>query len=541
MSHVFLTGFMGAGKSTVGRLLAEMMHLPFVDLDAVVEDREGRPIQDIFEQQGEERFRCAESDALSTLASAASAVVALGGGTVLAQENRELMAREGTVVYLAVSKEQALARVGKGSGRPLLMGETARLARTLLDARQGLYESVADIVIDTSERTAERVAEEVLDALRARESEGESTRRIQVRAASARYDVVVGRGLLGRTGTLLRLVANGSRAAIVSDETVWQLFGETLRDSLGSAGLEVSVVTVPAGEGSKSWERAGEVIDRLARAGLDRTDTVVALGGGVVGDLAGFCAAVYLRGIAWASVPTTLLAQVDSSIGGKTGVDLRSGKNLAGAVHQPVLVVTDPGVLHSLPDLEWRSGLAEVAKTAILAGEEELRWLERSADGLLRREPNAVAHAVGMCASFKARVVSGDELERGPRESLNLGHTLGHAVEKVAGYGKVPHGVAVAEGIRFAARLAETEGAPAAWTRRQGRLLDVLGLEASRERYDAGALREAIRSDKKSRAGDARFVLALAPGVWECRAIGEGQLRLGLAEWAGHDRQGTRG
>jgi 3-dehydroquinate synthase len=327
----------------------------------------------------------------------------------------------------------------------------------------------------------------------------------------------------------------------VSDETVSARFGTTVQSALASAGFDVTEITVPPGEGSKSWERAGEVLGRLALAGLDREDVVVALGGGVVGDLAGFCAAMYMRGIEYVQVPTTLLAQVDSSIGGKTGVDLAAGKNLAGAFRQPALVVTDTDTLASLGSDDWRSGLAEVAKTAILAGEDELSWLEGNADALLRRDRDAVAYAVCMCVAFKAGVVASDEREAGGRECLNLGHTLGHAIEKVAGYGTVPHGVAVAEGLRFAAGLAEDDGAPRAWTRRVGRLLDSLSLPPVELRSDAAALREAMGADKKTRAGRVRFVLASAPGEWECRVVEDDRLRERLARWAGADRQGSRG
>ncbi len=268
------------------------------------------------------------------------------------------------------------------------------------------------------------------------------------------YDVLIGPGLVTGAGRAIRDRTSARRAAIVTDTNVAALHLPALREALAGAEFEAQQVVVPAGEGSKSWGTAGRVLEDLAAVGLDRTDVVIALGGGVIGDLAGFAAATYLRGVTFVQVPTTLLAQVDSSVGGKTGVDLAAGKNLAGAFKQPVVVLADTATLATLPGSEWQSGLAEVAKVAILDGEEPLTWLEDSAAGLGAREQGVTAEAVRRSVAFKARIVASDERESGPRESLNYGHTFGHALEKVAGYGAIPHGVAVAEGVRFASALA---------------------------------------------------------------------------------------
>jgi 3-dehydroquinate synthase len=356
--------------------------------------------------------------------------------------------------------------------------------------------------------------------------------RIPVCTGSAAYEVVVGSGLLGTSGERVAGVSDARRCALVTDANVSALFGDGVSDSLRDAGFEVIGITVPAGERSKSWESAGEVLERLAQAGLDRTDLVVALGGGVVGDLTGFCAATYLRGVDYVQLPTTLLAQVDSSVGGKTGVDLTAGKNLAGSFKQPLLVLADIDALASLPALEWQSGLAEVAKTAMLSGPGQVEWLTLNAGALSARQPDAVREAVINAIGHKVDVVSADECEAGLRESLNYGHTLGHAIERVAGYGVVAHGVAVAEGMRFAAWLASRLlDAPDATGEVQGAMLDALGIGRPAYPGDIDGLMAAMHSDKKARSGTVRFALVPEPGAYVARPVADDLLERELRAW----------
>ncbi len=356
-----------------------------------------------------------------------------------------------------------------------------------------------------------------------------------------RYDVVIGAGLLGSTGSLLVEILGKRNVAVISDQSVASLFGEQVLGSLRDAGCEATLLTVAPGEASKSWETAGDLLERLAAAGMDRESVVVALGGGVVGDLAGFCAGVYMRGVPFVQVPTTLLAQVDSSVGGKTAVDLRAGKNLAGVFVQPSLVVADTSTMTSLPRSEWRSGLAEVVKSGLLDGESLVEWMESNAEKLAIGDDEAVAHAVQACVAFKGRIVVADEREQGQREWLNYGHTLGHAIEKVAGYGTFTHGAAVAEGMRFAARLAERiAGASPEFTARQERLLDAVGLQRIGGGFDADAIRSAMSSDKKSRGGVPRFVLLVRPGEVMVTRVEEQILAEELARWAQSEREAKR-
>jgi len=360
-----------------------------------------------------------------------------------------------------------------------------------------------------------------------------TTRIVRVESPTGPYDVVIGSGVLASAGELIGKIAEPCKVALVVDDAVGPTYGMTVDTSLARAGYDVTAVAVPSGESSKNWALAGELLEGLASARLGRDSMLLALGGGVIGDLAGFAAAVYLRGIRFVQVPTTLLAMVDSSVGGKTAVDLRAGKNLAGAFKQPLVVLADTDTLQTLPHKEWGSGLAEAAKSAVLDGEEFLAWLERRADAIAPGTGSHTPELVERCVRFKAGVVASDETEEGPRECLNYGHTFGHALEKVLGYGTITHGAAVAEGIRFAARVSMDVGAcDAEFVRRQDHLLDALGLASLGVSASPSALLDAMRSDKKVRGGAVRMVLASAPGVWQCVAVDDRVVRAHIDAWA---------
>lgn len=525
MSHVFLTGFMGSGKSTVGRLVAERLGRPFVDLDARIEQRTGMRISQLFQSAGEEGFREAEHEALAAAVQGPASVIACGGGVVLRDENRRLLKRLGTVVYLSVTAEEALARIGDAADRPLLAGDARGIAPRILEARLSLYRATADVTVDTTGRTVEHVADEVV-----RQLSGTAVRVVQV-PVDPPYEALVGRGALELLPQVLSRVAASGTVAVVTDETVGALHGGAIERLVREAGFRTVVERVAPGERSKSWRTAGELVERFAAAGLDRGSAVVAFGGGVIGDLAGFAGSVYMRGVPVVQVPTTLLAQVDSSIGGKTGVDLEHGKNLAGTFWQPCAVIADTGLLHTLPDAEWANGWAEVVKTALLAGGLFWEMAADSTERLAARDDGAVLDAVESCVRFKAGVVGDDPRESsGLRECLNLGHTLGHAIERELGYGTVSHGVAVAEGLRFAARLsAALVGLDQAVVERIDEVLRELGVpRAPLERLSADRLLAAMRADKKALKGEIRFVLLRAPGEWVVERVDEDALRARL-------------
>jgi 3-dehydroquinate synthase len=350
-----------------------------------------------------------------------------------------------------------------------------------------------------------------------------SMQRVKVELGERSYEILIGRGLLGELGPRCRKLGLGSRCAIITDSNVAPYYVEETQRLLEASGFQTTVITVPAGEKSKSPKFLGLCYDEMAKHRLERKSFVVALGGGVVGDLAGFVAASYLRGIPFVQVPTTLLAQVDSSVGGKTGINLKAGKNLVGAFYQPKLVVCDLATLDTLPKRELRAGLAEVIKYGIIYDAAFFRRLEQQMEAALDRDPATLAKVIARCCAIKAEVVSQDETESGLRAILNFGHTVGHALEAISGYGKYLHGEAISIGQVCAARLSEKIlGLPAADVERIHALLESAGLpvEANFSAAQKQKLLEAMKLDKKVSQGEIKFVLARKIGNVEfgCKA-----------------------
>ena len=354
--------------------------------------------------------------------------------------------------------------------------------------------------------------------------------RVNVRGG---YDVRIGRGLLDDCGASVRAALPGTGlAAVVTDSNVAPLYLDRCAKSLGDAGLEVRPFVVPAGEGSKNLAELSELLEFLASSGLTRADGVVALGGGVVGDLAGFAAGCCLRGVRFVQIPTTLLAAVDSSVGGKTAVDLKAGKNLAGLFHQPSLVLCDTACLDTLPEAEWLCGMAEALKTGVLSGEELFRRFE---DGTARGDIDGV---IARCVGYKAGVVERDETERGERKLLNLGHTVAHSVELLSGYG-VPHGLAVAAGLAVIARASAKRGWCSKETaRRVEAALLRNGLPVASP-YSPDELAVAALSDKKRRGDSITLVLPAEIGACALREVSVDELRDVIAD--GMKRDGEAG
>jgi shikimate kinase/3-dehydroquinate synthase len=520
---IVLIGFMGAGKSTAAVELARALGITALDSDKLLEERFGHPVAREFELSGEKAFRATEEQLVCELLEDAGAgsVIALGGGSVLSERVRKALEPH-LVVLLDIEAERAWERVGGATGgasgstaeRPLARDREAFLA--LYAERRPLYDQLADAHLPMVERgTASRA----LEALSALSAAPVGTRLVWACSASGDYPVLIGRGLLrargaGALAEIWPLDRASSRPFCVSDETVAALYCERL-------GELAATVSISPGEQHKTLESAERVWTELVAAGMTRADHVVALGGGVVGDLAGFCAATYQRGVPVVQVPTTLVAQVDSAYGGKTGVDLPEAKNYVGVYHQPAGVLVDPDTLATLPAAELAAGWVEVLKTALIAGGE--LW-ERVAAGDEVEERMILA-----CARTKLTIVAADERDAGRRQVLNLGHTVGHAIETATGYGRYRHGEAVGLGLLAALRLSGRED-----LRAQVReLLLARGLPV---RLDGAGIEveqivAATARDKKRVGTHVPFVLVQAPGeVVTGREIADADLRGAVAE-----------
>jgi shikimate kinase/3-dehydroquinate synthase len=494
-----LVGFMGAGKTSSARALAAQLDCQPLDADHELERRLGEPIESFFDREGEAAFRAREEEVvLELLARDDARVVALGGGALASERVRDAL-RPHTVVHLEVDPDDAWRRAS-GKGRPL--ARDASRFRELHDDRRALYESVADVVIPPGERGG---AVRALPALRALAEAPPGTRLVWASARSGDYPVFAGRGLIA-SGFLY---PSDGRRFVVTDENV----AGTHRVP-GDA-----VAAIHAGEAAKNLVSAEWVLRRMAVAGVGHDDLVVAVGGGVVGDLAGFCAATYQRGIRHVQVPTTLVAQVDSAFGGKTGVDLPEGKNYVGAFHQPSAVIVDPAALDTLPREELAAGYPEVVKTALIAGGQLWSRVRSGAD-----PDDAVILG---CLRTKLAVVAEDERDSGRRQVLNLGHTVGHAIEAATSYSRYRHGEAVGIGLLAALRLSGRD------TLRDevAGLLAARGLPLAFEGPSAREVAELVSRDKKRRGGRVPFVLVQAPGeVTHGHEVADGDLLAAIEE-----------
>lgn len=499
MTHIFLYGPPGSGKTVLGQQLARSLHLPFIDLDHRIVAQAGHTIPEIFSTEGEAGFRQRERSALLSVLHQPVAVVALGGGTLLDPHTRQVIETSGRVLCLNASFEILAQRLNaEPDQRPLLSGDVLERLRTMLQDRQPHYASFS-CQLDTSSVSLDGLIKQAQMQLGM----------FHVSGMSHGYDVrIQPRGLL-HLGQMLRQRKLQGPLALVSDEHVASYHLTTALTSLHQAGYVVHPVVLPPGEATKTISTIQHLWEAFLEAGLERRSTVIALGGGVVGDLAGFAAATYLRGIAWVAVPTSLLAMVDASLGGKTGADLPQGKNLVGAFHPPSLVLADPQLLSTLPEVEQRNGLVEALKHGLIADAQlfelccqeqmviQFRW-----DELVRR-----------AMAVKIQIIQEDPFERGQRAVLNLGHTLGHALELASNY-RLRHGEAVGIGILAAARISQTQGL--AQPGLAGSIVSALSTlhlpTVIPADLDRQVILSAMRVDKKKAAGKVTFVLPLKIG-----------------------------
>ena len=498
--HLFLVGPPGIGKSTVAPPLAEALGGRTIDLDEQIERKAGKPCAGIITEDGMPRFRGLESEVLAELRpTPALIVVSTGGGAVLLEPNRQRMSELGLRVGLTGSVSTVARGIAATIGKRahLDVGPRQHAARVLRE-RRDVY---ADV--DASFRVDGAAPHEVALAIAAWLVSARGLR-IDVRTPHP-YPVLIRAGLLEHAGTHLGDIGWRGRIAIVADPLTAARYAPAVRRSCVAAGMDATLIRVPRGERAKTVPALARLWNALGAAGIGRDGGVIALGGGTVGDVAGFAAATYLRGVRLAQIPTTLLAMVDSSIGGKTGIDLARGKNLAGAFHQPDAVLADPSVLASLPKRERSSGYAEIVKSAFLADRDSVAQAERSAAAVVAGDLGPTVGSIALAATLKAGIVAADEREHGLRELLNFGHTLGHAYEAATRY-RVTHGEAVSIGMVFAAALADVlDLAPTSLRERLEALLGEAGLPV-RAAVPARTW-SFLRTDKKARHGSVRWIL----------------------------------
>jgi shikimate kinase / 3-dehydroquinate synthase len=515
-----LTGFMGSGKTAVGHRVADLLGWRFTDLDEAIVSAEGCSISEFFATKGEAAFRVRERELLESLLTTAASVgdglvLALGGGTLESDEAAALLRGRGEVVYLATTPAQAWSRV-EGSERPLARDRYDFDA--LFANRRARYEEAADWIVPVGRRTVEELARDVAELIRA--AGEQRTPRWGIRTVStARPSLIMGGhdALLALERQAAAARDAGSRLFGITDENVMRLWGGRILPLLGQAVPFARTLVFPAGEQSKSAQSLERCWDWLAGQGARRDDVVVALGGGVIGDLAGFAAATYQRGISLWQIPTSLLAQVDSSVGGKTAINLEAGKNLVGSFYQPDLVVIDPTTLSTLPDHDYTSGLGEVVKYGLLDSEALFAGLEKDSQAILNRDTEVLGPLVKKCVLYKTRVVEEDELDRDRRAVLNLGHTVAHALEASGGYGSISHGRAVALGLLVALAVSERLlGLDPSVRERTRAVLVRFGLPVTAGLPAVEELLAATSRDKKVMAGSSGFVglHAIGDPVW---------------------------
>jgi shikimate kinase/3-dehydroquinate synthase len=506
MANLVITGFSGTGKSAVAREVASRLHWDFLDTDDEIVKHAGKPIVEIFREDGEARFRELERETIKKACRKRGMVIAVGGGAIVDQENCELLAKSGVIVCLEAKPEtiherlfREAARNPETEVRPLLaVNNPLERIRQLKASRQPYY-ARADWTIHTDGLSVTQVAEEVIRAWRllggayphlnplpSRERKSGSQLKTDdvaclVETETQSYPVFVGYGLLDKLAEKMKQATLCGTATIVSDENVFSLYGSKVEKVLNDAHFAVNCFVVPPGEETKSMDSAIKIYDFLVKHRTERDNVIVALGGGMVGDLAGFVAATFLRGMPWVQVPTSLAAMVDASIGGKVGVNHPEGKNLIGSFYQPSLVLADCETLSTLPRRELTSGWAEVVKYGLILDKEFFEFLEGNVSRLTRLEPELLVRAIAHSAAIKAQVVRQDEKEReGKRTVLNYGHTIGHGLEAATQYKLFLHGEAVAIGMMGAARLSQRLGLlPSAEVERQQALLQKFGLPTS--------------------------------------------------------------
>lgn len=541
-----LVGLMGCGKSSVGKRLAARLGLPFLDADEEIEKAAAKSINEIFTDHGESHFREGERKVISRLLANGPQVLATGGGAYMHPETRERIRDASISIWLRAELPVLMRRVSKRDTRPLLRsGNPEATMRKLIEARYPVY-AEADLTVESRDEPHEVIVSEIIQrvaqldkpaavaepaqklfseanthpmtestAATSQDVSSPAVRTVAVELANRSYNVLIGTGLVARAGALIKERLGPVKCGIVTDENVARHHLAALEASLKAEGMFAGSIVLTPGEKTKSFNELGPLCERLLELGLERGDIVVPFGGGVIGDLAGFAAGILRRGVRFVQIPTSLLAQVDSSVGGKTGINTPQGKNLIGVFHQPSLVLADTDVLATLPAREVRAGYAEVAKYGLLGDAEFFSWLEQHWTGVFGNSGPDLTHAIETSVKAKAAIVARDEHETGDRALLNLGHTFGHALEAWTGFsGRLLHGEGVSIGMCLAFRLSEELGlAPKGSAQRVTNHLKAVGLpvhinDIPGGKADASELLRLMGQDKKVSKGRLTFIMA---------------------------------
>ena len=520
--NIALIGFSATGKSTVAIKVAEYLNWDLIDTDDEIVKLVGKTVPEIFEQDGEDTFRQHERQVLKQACLKKNVVISTGGGAILYPENVKVLQKTCIIVCLEARTEiihHRLLRDALYSSnpvvRPLLAGKNPLERIKQLKASRQPYYAIAEWTVHTDNLTTGEVSQEVvrgwqyLNRSYANASQSKESNVVcMVETASKRYPIFIGFGLLSKLGNKMRELGLSGRVVIISDTLVFPLHGDKARKAMKKAGYVVNHFLVPAGEASKNIREAVKIYDFLVTQHMERNDVIVALGGGMIGDMAGFVAATYLRGISWVQVPTSLVSMVDASIGGKVAVDHPRGKNLIGAFYQPGFALIDIQTLSSLPQRDLTSGWAEVIKHGLIMDAELFKIIENNAEKLVHLAPDITANVIARSACTKARVVSEDERETGTRIILNYGHTVAHGLETATNYKTFLHGEAVAIGMTVAAKLSQRLGLLSQRAvQRQQALLKKFHLPVNCSGIDVNKVLAAMELDKKVRNKTIRWVL----------------------------------
>ena len=447
-NKIYLIGSMGSGKSTIGRLLAKQMNLPFFDIDKMIVDQEKMSITDIFSKYSEEYFREIESNILEKNSHEGNFVTSTGGGCILRQQNIKIL-KQGLVVYLKISVDAQYERVKNRTHRPLLNGGVTKedLAR-LDDERGSIYSDISNIEVDVSNFNKEDVLSSIIKELKG------SREKINLKVNGIKIPIIIGREIF-KSVNVAEYVAKND-VVIVTNSTIAKLYLKQTKRLFRE--FNVSSLVLPDGEKYKNIQTIQKIYDYLIKNKLDRSVTIVALGGGVIGDMVAFAADTFLRGVDLIHIPTTLLAQVDSSIGGKCGINHPLGKNLIGSFKHPRAVIMDTAILKTLPKREFMAGMAEVIKYGLIKNKSFFNFIDNNYSRIIKQDYDSLIKTIFTCASIKSQVVKEDELEGGVRAILNFGHTFGHAIEASKNYKGILHGEAISIGMNIASAISADQG-----------------------------------------------------------------------------------